>query len=60
MDANKSTFRPNPAQEAFDRTQSAIAAQRARRTSQNDAQAKREPGHNFNGPPDRAWFATSR
>jgi hypothetical protein len=60
MDAHKLTICTNPAQEAFDRTEAAYAAQRARRIAANDAQSGTKFSDKLDSVPARTWFATSR
>ncbi len=60
MAAHKPTIRINPAQEAFDRHQAAVAAQRARRIAGNDAQSRTKLTGKLDVVPTRALFATSR
>ncbi len=60
MDADKPIIRINPAQDAFDKHEAAIAAQRARRTAENDALSSRKPGGDLADALVRARFATSQ
>ena len=60
MDADKSITSINPAQEAFDKTEAAYAAQRARRIAGNDAQSRTKPAGKLDVVPARARFATFR
>ncbi len=60
MDAQKLIIRTNPAQDAFDRHQAAVAAQRARKIAKSEALNGTTPSDNLKDAPAQTWFATSR
>ena len=60
MDADKPVIRINPAQEAFDRNEEAVGANRARRIAKDDALSKTKPGDKLDGAPAQAWSAVPR
>jgi hypothetical protein len=60
MDTDKSITRINPAQEAFDKTQKAVAAHWARRTAESNVQNRTKPGDKPDSVPTQARFATSQ
>ncbi len=60
MDAQKLIIRTNPAQDAYDRHQAAVAAQRARKAAESNARIRTKLGDTSDDAPARASFATSR
>ena len=53
MDADELTPPFNPAQDAFDKTQAQLAANRARKIAENDALNRIQPGNKLNSFPKR-------